>query len=103
MANRRQLEEGFYLIDPQAKEMITVSTAVKTLTSGTYGSDTRAFIQCQDADIRYWITGDNPTATEGILLYDGDYLELRTATELSNFKAIRDAEADAKLAVQYYA
>ena len=104
MANRRQLEEGFYLIEPQAKEMKTVGTSAVGLTSGTYGTYTRARIQAQDADVRFWITGDAPTSTEGELLYNKKVLELRTAAEISNFKAIRDTGAgvDAKLSVQYY-
>lgn len=99
--NRKQLEEGFYLIDPTTKESLTVSTAVKALTSAVYGDNTRAKIQCQGADVRYWVTGDEPTADAGLLLYDKEVLELRGA-EVSSFKAIRDASTDAVLAVQYY-
>jgi hypothetical protein len=100
--NRKQMEEGFYLIDPTAKEMLTISTVAKTLTAATYGTNTRARVQCQGADIRYWMTGDTPDTDTGFLLYDKGTLELRTTAEVANFKAIRDAGTDAVLAVQYY-
>lgn len=102
MANRRQLEEGFYLINPQAKELLTISSEAKALTSSVYGSYTRARIQCQDADVRYWLTGDVPTAADGVLLYNKSSLELRTAEEIAGFKAIKDDSTDAVLAIMYY-
>lgn len=96
------MEEALNLIDAQAKEEITVSSTAKTLTSATYGNYTRALIQCQDANVRYWLDGSTPTTTSGYVLYRGEYLELHSATELENFKAIRDDSTDAVLAVSYY-
>ena len=90
------------LIDAQTKESLTVSTVAKTLTSGTYGSNNRAFIQCQDANVRYWLDGSTPTTSEGHILYKGEALELHGSTELTNFKVIRDDSVDAVLAVSYF-
>jgi hypothetical protein len=84
------------------KEEITVSTTVKTLTSGTYANYSRALIQVQDANIRYWVTGDDPSTSSGYVGYDGDFIELSTPSELAKFKAIRDDSSDAKLAVSYF-
>ena len=102
MANALQIEVGSNLIEAQTKESITVSTVAKTLTSGTYGNNSRAFIQCQGANVRYWLDGSTPTTSSGHILYVGDTLTLHTAVELANFKAIRDDSTDAVLAVSYF-
>ena len=102
MANKKQIEEAINFIDAKVKEQITVSTVVKTLTSDTYGTYTRALIQCQDANIRFWVTGDAPSSSSGHILYNGDCLELHGSIELGNFKAIRDNGTDAVLAVSYF-
>lgn len=102
MANKKQIEEAINLINAQTKESLTVSTVAKTLTSGTYGTNSRALIQCQDANIRFWLDGSTPTTSAGHILYIGEYLELHGTTELANFKAIRDDATDAVLAVSYF-
>ena len=102
MANRLQIEQAINLINAQAKEQITVSDSATGLTSAVYGTCTRAIMQIQEASIRFWTTGDNPTTTEGFSLSSGSFLELHGKTELENFKAIRDDSDDAVLAISYF-
>jgi hypothetical protein len=102
MANRRQIEEAINLIEAKTKEELAISTVAKTLTAAVYGTYTRALIQCQDADVRFWLDGSTPTTTSGHTLTSGSYLELHGTVELTNFKAIRDGSVDALLAVSYF-
>jgi hypothetical protein len=92
-----------------AKEQLTISTLVVTLTSGIYapaGADqARAAIitVVSGGPIRYWYNGDDPTSTTGHKASEGDYITLDDATDIANFKAIRDSTAgtDATVAVTY--
>lgn len=91
-----------------AKEEITVSTTVKTLNATVYAPGTsapasRARLQVLDEPIRYWRTGDSPTATTGKILAAGESITIYTISDLGNFKAIRDTSAvgDAALKVEY--
>lgn len=102
MANKKQIEEAINLISAQTKESLTVSSTAKTLTSAVYGTYTRALIQCQDANIRFWLDGSTPDTSTGHVLYKGEWMELHGSTELTNFKAIRDDSTDAVLAVSYF-
>jgi hypothetical protein len=86
MANRKQIEEAIYFIDAQEKEEITIGSSASTLTSAVYGTLTRALIQAQDANVRFWTTGDTPTTSSGYILYKGDFLELNSTAELANLK-----------------
>ena len=83
------------------KEMVTVADSVIGLTALTYGTATKAILQVQDAPLRYWQTGDDPSSTEGILAQIGDVIYLNSAADIANFKAIRTTSASAKLACQY--
>ena len=84
-----------------ADEQLTVTNAVKSLTAATYGAATRAFITVEVADIRFRLTGGNPSATLGHLLKNGESLVLTSASDIKNFKAFRDASADATIYVTY--
>lgn len=85
------------------KETLTIDATVGgvALTALKYGTNTKAFITVETASIRYWISGDAPTSTEGHLLNAGDWLELDTADSIANFKAIRTAEVSATIQCTY--
>lgn len=52
--------------------------------------------------IRYWVDGNAPTATDGILRGDADVLDLYGKENILNFRAIRLIAANHVLQVQYY-
>jgi len=90
-----------------AFEQITISTAVKTLTSATYRFDSsgekakRALITCENAQIRYTYDGTTPTASVGHLLNPMDILVLTGSDNISNFKAIRKGSTDGQISCTY--
>ena len=90
-----------------ANETLTVTNAVKTLTSAVYQDgkheDTyRCVITVEDADIRFWTTGASPVAgTSGHLASAGESIILTRKHSVSNFKAIRNAGVDVTIQVTY--
>ena len=51
--------------------------------------------------LRYWATGDAPTASDGQALYHGDILEITNVDMINNFQAIAVGN-DMKLMIQYF-
>lgn len=95
--------------DPQQSEMITVSTAVKTLTSTKYQPNTGApqvfftYISVNGADLRYTMDGTAPVGGSiGHILYDGDSIFINGKEAAMNFKCIRNAAVDVLLAATYF-
>ena len=82
-------------------ESKTVSTTAVGLTVATIGDADVARITVETANIRFRTDGTDPTTTEGHILYIGDVLELRSQSDLLNFKAIRDDAVDATIRVTY--
>lgn len=103
-----------------ARETLTVSTAVKTLTAATYGDQSAtastgnqvtsnrrhaiaATITCETQAIRVTTDGTTPVAaTTGIKMNVGDTMVLDSYQELVNFKAVRDGASDGTIQVNYY-
>ena len=90
-----------------AREKLTVSSSVKTLTSSVYKSSSYivhfARIQVQDAAIRVNFEGTDPVAgTTGDLLNPGDVIEVWGTEDISTFEAIRDTSTDATISVTYF-
>lgn len=80
------------------KQILSV-TGVTTL---TIPKDARkAFITVEDDNIRYWVDGSVPTATEGHLVASTGGLLLDSASQLANFKVIA-ATSTAKLMITYF-
>lgn len=72
---------------PSSDDTINVSTS----TPSSLKSDkpySLAFITVETNDIRYWTTGDTPTATSGHLIKAGTSFELDNILQIKNFKAI---------------
>lgn len=95
-----------------AKEKLTVSNSVKTLTSSVYAPTTCATItsQCKadyalvsvETDcLRYWPTGDNPTTTDGHKMCDGTQFYIYGLHNITNLKMIR-VTTDVTIQVSYY-
>ncbi len=87
-----------------ANETITITSAVTALTDATYaaGPDAQvAVITVEDASIRWWASGSDPTSTAGHLAQPGDVLTLTDPNEIRRFRAMRAASADAILQVSY--
>lgn len=94
--------------DAYEAEMLTVSDSVETLTaskinptSGLKVAAQAVLITVADQSIRYWVSGDTPTASVGHLVPAGSSIEIHGNNNLKNFKAIRATGADAEIAVTY--
>lgn len=99
-----------------AVEQITVTGTATIFTAATYnptvtdglGSNTRAEIaqfECDNvsaATIRFWTTGDAPTATVGIEIFPNQIVTIYGYHDIVNFKAIRTASTSVTCNVQYY-
>lgn len=98
-----QRQAGIYFAF--AYEQLTVTNAVKTLTSTVYQSGDKkaqiAFITVEDADIRFTYDGSTPSATNGHLLRADSVLTLYGTHDIENFKAFRAAGTDAEINVTY--
>lgn len=91
-----------------AKESLTIGTSATKLTTTVFvpsgGSQARsAVIQCTKAPVRYWLTGDTPTSTSGLILTVNSIITIDTIGDIGNATFIRDDDAteDAVLEVQY--
>ncbi len=80
---------------------LTVSTSVTSLTLPSGAKPRAAIVTCYTKPIRYWVNGDEPTATTGHRMDDKDVIYL-FGVEIGNFKAIRESDADATLEITYY-
>lgn len=84
-----------------AKEVITVSTTVKTLSKTFFQDADEAYITIETADIRVLKDGSTPTATDGHIHLAGSSIVLTTPADIARFKAIRAGGTDAKITVSY--
>jgi hypothetical protein len=95
-----------------AKETLTVTNAVKTLTNSVYNptvtgrpsSQTRAdyaLITVESDCLRYWPTSANPTTTQGHKACDGAAITVYGYNNILNWKAIR-VTTDVTIQVSYY-
>ena len=87
--------------DAAAYESVTVADSAIGFTAGTYGTNTRAIITCETAQIRFRIDGTDPTAAEGHLLNPGDTLELDSLADITAFRAIRTGSVSGVIKVSY--
>lgn len=89
---------------PYAFEAVTVDNTAGGvgLTAATFDSSTRAHISLETAQIRYRVDGGAPTATVGHILEIGCMVELESASEIANFKAIRTGSTSGTIQVSYF-
>lgn len=95
------------LLQPFAKESITVSSSVKTLTQATYKPASparqaiRAIITLETAPIRYWYDGSTPDANTGHLFIPTTTLTVVGYEAITNLKMIADTATDGVIRVTY--
>jgi len=83
-------------------EMITVGNTAVGLTPAAYAGADLAIVSVEDAPIRYWEHGANPTATVGQLVDFDERFPLLSPAILVGFRAIRASGSDSSIAVTYY-
>lgn len=62
----------------------------------------RAMITLTTAQIRFTLDATAPTATAGLVMDIGDVLEIDSANDIKNFKAIRTGASSGVIDVQYF-
>jgi hypothetical protein len=87
-------------------EEIVVEDIVKTLSPTVYNpvgglSASFAMICAEGGDMRYFVNGQNPSASSGVLLEDGDIVELPSIYHIKDFKVIKAGDDAGKLVVTY--
>ena len=87
--------------DADAYESVTVAAAAIGFTAGTYGTNTRALITCETAQVRYRVDGTNPTAAEGHILNPSDVVTLTSLADITAFRAIRTGATSGVLKVTF--
>ena len=91
---------------PISKQVLTVSSSAVGLTIPTT-PQVRAILLTVEHTVsntdtlRHWKTGDDPTTSEGQLLYSGDILEITNVSAISNLRLIASGN-DMKVMVEYY-
>lgn len=88
------------LYHPYDDEAITIDGDVRVLTESRYKSATngnakRAIITVETAQIRYRVTGDNPSSSVGHLLNADDVVTLVGIAAIANFKATKVSSSGA--------
>jgi hypothetical protein len=85
----------------QQHETLTVSSTALGLTASKISGMSVAILTAETAQMRFWLDGTEPTATQGHVLEAGDMLVLEGASVLAGFKAIRTTGSDGKLQCSY--
>ena len=91
---------------PIGKQALTVSSSAVGFTVPTSEQVRSAlvtveYVTTSTDTVRYWVTGDTPTTSDGHLLYNGDILELSNVTAITNFRVIATGN-DMKLQIEYF-
>lgn len=87
-------------------EEIVVEDVVKALTSAVYNpvggqSASFAMVCAEGGAMRYFVNGQNPSASSGVLLEEGDIVELPSIYHIKDFKVIKAGDDAGKLVVTY--
>jgi hypothetical protein len=91
-----------------AHEEIIVNDEVKGLTPAVYNppegsSAVYAVIHAEGGVMRYFVDGQDPTLSSGILLEEGDVVELPSIYHIKDFRVIRAGLDSGKITVTYEA
>ena len=91
---------------PISKQALTVSSSAVGLTVPTSPQVRAVLITVEhtvksDDTVRHWKTGDDPTTSDGQLLYSGDILEISNVSAINNARFIATGN-DMKLMIEYY-
>ena len=76
---------------PSSSESLDVGATAVGFTSAPARA---TFAQCQvlNANVRYWVDGSTPTASEGFQAVTNALIKLRGKNEIANFKAVAEAD-----------
>lgn len=84
----------------KGKETLSVGGSAVPFAAAPTGA-TKAVITTETADVRYWIDGSTPTTTVGHLIKAGGGINLDSAGQIANFKAIA-VSGSAVLQISYF-
>ena len=87
-------------------EEIVVSSVAVALTPAIYDpangvSASFAMVTAEGGAMRYFVSGQNPSASSGVLLEEGDIVELPSIYHIKDFKVIKAGDDDGKITVTY--
>jgi hypothetical protein len=88
-----------WVVDSTAFRTVTVSTTPVSLPVDDLADD--AVVQVQGGSVRMRLDGQDPTATVGHLLVDGDVVRLSGVPTIRIARFVRAGATDATLAVHY--
>ena len=91
---------------PIGKQILTVSSSAVGFTLPSAPQCRAVFfaveyVTASTDTLRFWVNGDTPTTTEGVLLYNGDTVEITNVDMINNFKIIRVTN-DMTLMITYF-
>jgi hypothetical protein len=91
---------------PVGKQVLTVSSTAVGFTLPTTVQIRAVYFSVEYATattdtLRFWVDGSTPDASNGMLLYNGDTVEILNVDAINNFKAIRVTN-DMKIMITYY-
>ncbi len=87
-------------------EEMVVEDIVKALSPAIYnpaGSQSASFamVCAEGGDMRYFVNGQDPNASSGVLLEDGDIVELPSIYHIKDFRVIKAGSDAGKIVVTY--
>ena len=92
-----------FVMAASSDETITVSTTAVGLTAAKITAYTSyAVCTLETAQIRFRVSGYNPTSAIGHILDTGNVVELTTIGDMVKFRAIRTGASDGVLTCSYY-
>ncbi|MFA5270789.1 MAG: hypothetical protein WC412_00415 [Candidatus Omnitrophota bacterium] len=87
-------------------EEIVVEDVAKALSQAVYNpaggqSASFAMVCSEGGAMRYFVNGQNPSASSGVLLEEGDIIELPSIYHIKDFRVIKAGDDAGKLVVTY--
>ena len=87
-------------------EEIVVEDIVKALSPAIYNpaggqSASFAMVCAEGGDMRYFVNGQDPNTSSGVLLEDGDIVELPSIYHIKDFRVIKAGSDAGKIVVTY--
>ena len=85
-----------------ADETLTIAGTAVGLTASKYSDAIRAEMTLEDAQIRFWVDGTDPTSSAGHPVNIGDIINIDGTSQIINFKAIRTGATSGTLQITYF-
>ncbi len=89
-------------------EEIVVEDIVKALDPVVYNPESGqsasfAMVCAEGGAMRYFVNGQNPSATSGVLLEEGDIVELPSIYHIKDFRVVKTGSDSGKITATYEA